>query len=691
MATLQDIQKQVHGLFKKSSFKEEADFQARGIEAPIETHFSHFDTESQAEAKKIYEKFFALENSKQSKQEVLQKVVNLYKKLRGTENADKLHYALMVFLTHSEFARGIRIPSILTREPHKVIPSTFTTKLDRGIEEESNIGGATSPEDLLNWFREDVILNEHHGHWHIVFPTGGIGEDKKLLDRQGELFVYMHHQMLARYDSERIIAGLPRLIPFAINNERKDFSISSGYNPGEVLSKSYLARPQGKPVSDAFRTVKDGNVVVRVTLEQQQQYGTNWQPAMETGYFSINGKKLQVEANSVGTTIEANKDSVDTKRETYGNYHNMGHMLSASIDWDSKNPNLYGVMSDTVTAIRDPFFYEWHKNIDNYNETWQNTLPPHELSKDTPNVQVRKGLDEKMEAWTPDIIFAFNKDIPNFNAKDFDGQALGQAAFGGDSWNKDFTEGTFSFTFQGEKQKISTTSTLTTIMQTDTLKIELDEEEIYDVPFTYLKHEPYSYFCRVKNNLPISKKVTIRLFMVLKELEEERGMWIEMDKFLAVLAPNAEQVIFRQDRESSVIRKPVDDYQSLADYLYKYDQIESDTAADIGSTDDPIWGRAYCMCGWSYHLLLPKGTTEGTKCSFMMMVTDGDKDHVTNQDKDCCGSMSYCSAKNAYPDAQEMGFPFNRPFENTIASTIAKQPNMAERILTIKHQTPAQV
>ena len=37
----------------------------------------------------------------------------------------------------------------------------------------------------------------------------------KTKDRQGELFYYMHQQMLARYDTERLAVGLMRVEPYS--------------------------------------------------------------------------------------------------------------------------------------------------------------------------------------------------------------------------------------------------------------------------------------------------------------------------------------------------------------------------------------------------------------------------------------------------------------------------------------------
>ena len=54
------------------------------------------------------------------------------------------------------------------------------------------------PEQTLAYFREDVGVNSHHFHWHLVYPFMGPEPRFYDKDRRGELFYYMHEQMLAR-------------------------------------------------------------------------------------------------------------------------------------------------------------------------------------------------------------------------------------------------------------------------------------------------------------------------------------------------------------------------------------------------------------------------------------------------------------------------------------------------------------
>lgn len=54
------------------------------------------------------------------------------------------------------------------------------------------------PEHRLAYFREDMGVNLHHWHWHLVYPGNGAPEVVNK-NRRGELFFYMHEQIIARY------------------------------------------------------------------------------------------------------------------------------------------------------------------------------------------------------------------------------------------------------------------------------------------------------------------------------------------------------------------------------------------------------------------------------------------------------------------------------------------------------------
>lgn len=49
----------------------------------------------------------------------------------------------------------------------------------------------------MTFFCEDIGLNNHHFKWHIVYPFASKNEKYYKKDRRGELFYYMHRQLLS--------------------------------------------------------------------------------------------------------------------------------------------------------------------------------------------------------------------------------------------------------------------------------------------------------------------------------------------------------------------------------------------------------------------------------------------------------------------------------------------------------------
>lgn len=54
-------------------------------------------------------------------------------------------------------------------------------------------------EHRVAYFREDMGINIHHWHWHLVYPFESANRSIVAKDRRGELFYYMHQQIVARY------------------------------------------------------------------------------------------------------------------------------------------------------------------------------------------------------------------------------------------------------------------------------------------------------------------------------------------------------------------------------------------------------------------------------------------------------------------------------------------------------------
>jgi hypothetical protein len=507
--------------------------------------------------------------------------------------------------------------------------------------------GALGEEAKLDYFREDTAVNDHHSKWHVVYPGGGIPNPADpsgppiTKDRQGELFWYMHQQMLARYDAERLGVGLPAVEPLA------DYRapIPEGY---EANLPGFSNRPQSLTLA-GFPGQYD--------ISDQEDRRDRLLAAAGSGFFERNGGRVPVEASLLGDTMEANLGSVDGEAwqdplSFYGMHHNMGHVLIASVP----DPNLLGVMRSTATAVRDPVFFRWHRHVDDTFFSWQEKLPPNDFGAGAPRVRIRKGLDGGAAAnQSPDILLALAAAIPGADSPGFDGKAFGEATFGGSHWN----------------DPLSSFPMLTGELHTTLRQQQIVLPNGSTVAKPYLDHDEFFYFLRLENLGDQDEKVTVRIFLVAQELAKNRRMWIEMDKFVHSLGARQKSVVFRPARQSAVVRKPARRPSEPA------------PPRPPGAVD-----QNYCDCGWPYHLLLPRGNERGLGFRFLVMLTDGQADLAGAEKK--CGSMSFCGARDAqYPDRRAMGYPFDRPFAaRSIAESIAAQDNMATRDITIRHVAP---
>ncbi len=603
--------------------------------AAPKTRFSVFDPRQQDTALNLASEFMRIAGDKPDP-DSLQKVLDRVEQAFNQYPVEMVKYSLMVFITHSPGGMQLPIPSLEMREPEKARQNPITLGLG------AKLMAAQPTEVDLNWLREDPLANEHHERWHVVYPARGIPDasgKRHTKKRQGELFVYMHQQMLARYDAERVAIGLGLVQPFAKYRD----SIPYGYDPGPALGQYYSARPAGKGWSDlqGYPIMTQENV--RTTLDN----------AIANKTFPNAGAG----ADSIGAAIEASVDG-DPKYTgpVQAGLHNMGHGFFSMVG----NPPMPGVMTDTATAIRDPVFFQWHRHIDDFGYRWQELQDPNNFA-DAPPVKIRKSLNGGDAAnRSPDIIVCLKKDVPGSSAQDFDFAAFGKTSFGGDAnWNK------------RPEDVLAVDRLITEMLDREYDYTDAETGALFHQKIRYLDQKEFLYFVRLENTSDAKQDVTVRIFLVPQVSADERRLWIEMDKFLYTLGPKEKAVAFRGAWESSVIRKPATKPPEFLPIRR--------------SSDNAGSSITYCDCGWPYNLLLPKGLPgpAGMDFRLMVMVTDWSKDHVPAGSK--CGSLSFCGSKQDYPDDRPMGYPFDRPFKaKNIADTIAAQDNMATRDIVIE-------
>jgi tyrosinase len=228
----------------------------------------------------------------------------------------------------------------------------------------------TSPwaEDAMRYFRQDIDLSDHHLHWHALYPaflrdSSGSVEPKR--DIQGRLFLYMHQQMLARYNTDRRAVGLPLVVPL-LKWDTPD-SWKTAFED-TTLPADALA-----PWITESR-VHDFHELNYIGFDEKNSSPNQNAPDDVTRVLKglkhvLNGitGRTYHSYNAVGADLEASNPDFDNT-DLQGGPHNIGHMALATPHNDHQQ---YFVMANPEVAMTTPVFYRWHRVIDDFGFAWQ--------------------------------------------------------------------------------------------------------------------------------------------------------------------------------------------------------------------------------------------------------------------------------------------------------------------------------
>ncbi|XP_016922311.1 phenoloxidase 1 [Apis cerana] len=531
---------------------------------------------------------------------------------RDRLNPNMFIYALSVAILHRPDTKDLPVPPLTEVFPDKYMDSGIFSR----AREEANVvpEGARIPieiprdytasdldeEHRVAYWREDIGINLHHWHWHLVYPFEG---DMRIVnkDRRGELFYYMHQQIMARYNCERLCNRLGRVKRFINWHE----PIPEAYFPkldSLVASRTWPFRPSGTVLKDINRQVDELNF----DIQDLERWRDRIYEAIHTGsVINTRGERIQLtEKNGIdvlGNIMEAS--ILSPNQNVYGDLHNFGHVAISYIhDPDHRYLESFGVMGDSATAMRDPIFYRWHAFVDDVFQEHKNTLPQYTVQQlDFPGIEIA------------DIKLTTNQQRNILNT----------------FWTKsdvDLSRG-LDFTPRGAVL----------------------------ARFTHLNHADFSYTIVINNRNNTSMKGTVRIFIGPKEDErglpftfrEQKNLMIELDKFSITLQPG-KNTIEQKSTKSSVTIPFERTFRNL------------DENRPIGG--DSLQRFDFCGCGWPQHMLVPKGNKEGFAMELFVMVSDYKDDRVVQDEPiGCKDAASYCGLRDRkYPDARAMGYPFDR-------------------------------
>jgi len=184
--------------------------------------------------------------------------------------------------------------------------------------------GVWSRTSLAEWyFREDPVANSHHTEWHRAAG--------RPFQRWGEYFYYMHSQMLARYEAERLSL---------------DLGLTNYLAPGQWIRDSYDPRLGGswrRRPSGNFNSGQTNGLLGSIRRQAWNSASSSYVRGIDWGISSL-GQRME------------------------DGLHNVGHGVISSMSGG------WGVMGSPVAAMRDPVFFRWHGFIESVLKEYKNRM-----------------------------------------------------------------------------------------------------------------------------------------------------------------------------------------------------------------------------------------------------------------------------------------------------------------------------
>ena len=126
-------------------------------------------------------------------------------------NEGEFVYAVYTAVIHSDLGQGIILPPLYEVTPHmftnsEIIQKAYTAKMTHiaGKFDMKFTGTKKNKEQRVAYFGEDIGMNTHHVTWHMDFPFWWHDSFGHHLNRKGELFFWVHHQLSVHFDNERL-------------------------------------------------------------------------------------------------------------------------------------------------------------------------------------------------------------------------------------------------------------------------------------------------------------------------------------------------------------------------------------------------------------------------------------------------------------------------------------------------------
>jgi hypothetical protein len=535
-------------------------------------------------------------------------------------------YALSVAVLHRPDMQGIVLPA-----PYEIYPYYFfNTEVVQQAQEYKmqNFNGLKqvdgkfeaiipynytydsykqNEDQKISYFTEDIGLNSYYYYFHIDYPFWMEGKQFGLnKDRRGELYLFEHQQLLARYHLERISHGLGDIPEFSWFKK-----FETGYTPNLRYYNGLMF-----PVrSNNHQFYHEKNYYDIATVHN---YERRIRDAIDYGFVILpdNTHIDLTKPESVeylGNMIQGNPDWPFIRLYKYVVvYAKM--ILGGSIEYHTLEKSVPSVLEHYETAMRDPLFYVLYKRLISYYWQFKDQLPSYtQQDLEFDGVKIEKVEIEKLVTYFD----YFYSDVNNLVEYDYSQHK-----------NEYFA----NFLIKTRQQR--------------------------------LNHLPFTFKLNVQSSKTV--KSVVRVFLGPKydefghviDINENRENFWFLESFVYDLK-SGNNVIERNSQDFTWFVKD----RTTFSQLYKHVM----TAFNGGETFKLDNTEAHC--GFPQRLLLPRGGVNGIPYQFYFIITPyvapKVEQYSTYEQVYTCGIGS----GSRYLDALPLGYPFDREIDETVWDT----------------------
>uniref|UniRef100_A0A1I8Q8C7 Larval serum protein 2 n=1 Tax=Stomoxys calcitrans TaxID=35570 RepID=A0A1I8Q8C7_STOCA len=471
----------------------------------------------------------------------------------------------------------------------------------------SNVYGDVNYDHNLAYFTEDIGFNAFYYYYQIDYPywTHGPPGHEYKKDKRGELYLYVHQQLLARYYLERLSNDV---------GEIPHFNMYDAYEPGYFSNLRYYQGVSFPNRPNAYNFYQSDNYEA---IDSIHLYG-----ARIAEYVDTTTDDYRTAVEKLGNMLEGNLDSVNLKK--YGSLDRFyRNLVSQSRPYGKYGEPLPGTQSHYETSLRDPIFYSIYKEILEY--YWRLTAHFPEYKHDDlvfPGVSLDK-------VHVPDALYTY------FEYFDAD---ISNAVNVGIATSEVTTDELYKFgrnsVYHGESFVIKARQ-------------------------LRLNHHPFEFTLDVTSDK--AQKAIVKIFIGPKYdenghdlyLEKNYKNFFELDHYIVDLVAGVNHLkrsceefgMWVEDRTTyfELYRKVMD--ATVSDYKFQLNQEQA-------------------HCGVPRRMMLPAGKKGGMPFQFFFMVFPYHAPEVeqysTFDPVLSCGVGS----GSRYIDSLPFGFPFNRPIKH---------------------------